>query len=224
MEAWLITAVKELASCLISLWRKLAYDLAEDMLVPSEPNNRNMSAVKMAYRLNVRCDLCLWNEESKIVLQSCPLVLRTAFSLEGFRCAEELTQVHTDTHKYRHSQRYTRTHTHRHTDTHAQTQWHTNIDTHTHKAPQAYTHTDTDTQASMVARTRTHTFIHSLTHTHTLKHTHTLPTHIDHHTAEFLKAMSPLCDGIQCRLTARTAGSTEGEILAESWKRSKETE
>ncbi len=45
----MITAVKELASC-----RKLAYDLAEDMLVPSEPNNRNMSAVKMAYQLNVR--------------------------------------------------------------------------------------------------------------------------------------------------------------------------
>jgi len=26
--------------------------------------------------------------------------------------------------------------------------------------------------------------------------------------------MSPLCDGIQCRLTAGTAGSAKGEILA----------
>ena len=63
------------------------------------------------------------------------------------------------------------------------------------------------------------------THTHTQHtHTNTLPTHIDHHKAEFLKTMSQLCDGVQCRLTARTAGSTEGEILAESWKTSKQTE
>jgi flagellar biosynthesis regulator FlaF len=31
MEARLITTVKELASCLMSLWRKMAYDWAEDI-------------------------------------------------------------------------------------------------------------------------------------------------------------------------------------------------
>jgi len=48
--------------------------------------------------------------------------------------------------------------------------------------------------------------------THT--HTHTLPTITDHHTAAVLNTMSPLCDGIQCRLTAGTGGSAKGEILA----------
>ena len=62
--------------------------------------------------------------------------------------------------------------------------------------------------------TGTHRHSQSTTdlHTHTL--THNLPTNTDHHTAEFLKTMSQLCDGVQCRLTARTAGSTKGELLA----------
>ena len=50
--------------------------------------------------------------------------------------------------------------------------------------------------------------------THTQIHTHTPPTITDHHTARLLKTMSQLCDGIQCRLTARTGGSVKGEILA----------
>ena len=138
MEARLITAVKELARCLMSLWRKLAYDLAEDMHIPSEPNNRNLSAVKMAYQFNVKCDLFLWNAESKIEVERCILVLRTAFSLEGSDVLKK--------------------------------NWHTQ--------------------------------------------THNLPTNINHHTAAVLNTVSLLCDGIQCRLTARTAGSAKGEILA----------
>ena len=174
----------------MSLWRKLAYGLAEDMLVLSEPNNRNMSAVKITYQLNVRCDLCLWNEEYKIVLQSCPLLLRTAFSLEGSDVLKK------NWHRY--------TQTHINTDTHKDT--HTHTDTHSH------THTHTHARAHALTYVHTHASAHA--------HTHILPTNIDHHTAEFLKTMSQLCDGIQCRLTARTAGSTEGEILAsELWKK-----
>ena len=166
MAAQLITAVKELASCLMSLWRKLAHDLAKDRHISSEPNKRNMTAVKMAYQLNVRCDLYLWNAESKIVVENCLPVLRTDFSLKDSDVLKKWSR-----------------------------------------------HRQTDRQ--------THT--HSLTQTHNTL-THTLPKNTDHHTAEFLKTMSQLCDGVQCRLTARTAGSTEGEILAESWKRSKQTE
>ena len=58
------------------------------------------------------------------------------------------------------------------------------------------------------------TQIHTQTHTHTHTHTHTLPTTTDHHTAAIHKTKSQLCDGIQCRQTARTAGSAKGEILA----------
>ena len=46
------------------------------------------------------------------------------------------------------------------------------------------------------------------------KHTHTLPKITNHHTAAVLKTMSQLCDGIQCRLSARTGGSAKGDILA----------
>jgi hypothetical protein len=60
MEAQLIIAVKELANCLMSVWRKLTCDLAEDMLLPREYSNRNISAVNMAYQFMIRCDLCLW--------------------------------------------------------------------------------------------------------------------------------------------------------------------
>jgi len=49
-------------------------------------------------------------------------------------------------------------------------------------------------------------------YTHT--HTHSIPTITDHPTAASLNTMSQLCDGIECRLTARTGGSAKGEILA----------
>ena len=52
------------------------------------------------------------------------------------------------------------------------------------------------------------------THTHTHTHTHSLPTITDHPTTAVLNTMSQLCDGIQCRLTAVTAGSAKAEILA----------
>ena len=55
----MITAVKELTSCLMSLQRKLTYNFAEDIHIPSSLNNRNMSAGKMPYQFKVRCDLCL---------------------------------------------------------------------------------------------------------------------------------------------------------------------
>ena len=209
----------------MSLWRKLAYDLAEDMLVPSEPNNRNMSTVNIAYQLNVRCNLYLWNEEFKIVQQSCPLVLRTAFSLEGSDVLKKNWHRYTQTHINTDTRKDTHTHTLTHIFRHTDTQTHTNT-------TGIYTHTDTDTQTPLHPWSHTtNTQMHkkpfkqqSHTQTQNTHNTHILPTHIDHHTTEFLKAMSQLCDGIQCRLTARTAGSTEGEILAESWKRSKQTE
>ena len=168
MEAWLITAVKELASCLISLWRKLAYDLAEDKHTPSEHNIRNMFAVKMAYQLNVRCDLCLWN-----VVENSLLVLRTAFSLEDSDVLKKdwhrytQTHINTDTHKDKPT--HTLIHTLRHTDT----QTHTNT---TGIYTQRYRHTSTQDHTQ-----QTHKCTHSLScNTHT--HTHTLPTNIDHHT------------------------------------------
>jgi hypothetical protein len=43
----------------MSLQRKLAHGLAETMNVPSELNNTNMSAGKIAYQFKVRNDLCL---------------------------------------------------------------------------------------------------------------------------------------------------------------------
>ena len=150
----------------MSLWRKLAYDLAEDKHTPSEHNIRNMSAVKMAYQFNVRCDLCLWNVESKIVLQSCPLVLRTAFSLEDSDVLKKnwhrytQTHINTDTHKDKPT--HTLIHTLRHTDTQTHTNT-TGIYTHRYRY--------IDTQASMVAHNKhinAHTAFHAtLTHTHT---------------------------------------------------------
>jgi hypothetical protein len=58
-EAQLITAVKELASHLMSSQWKLAQDLAKDMHISSRPNNKNMSVGKMAYHFIVRGDLYL---------------------------------------------------------------------------------------------------------------------------------------------------------------------
>ena len=85
----------------------------------------------------------------------------------GVGCAEEeLTQIHTDTHKHRYSQRHTHTpHMLRHTHTQR----------HTHKKHmQAYTHTDTDTQAPTHTNTYTDTQrTHAALHRHT---THTHPT------------------------------------------------
>ena len=125
MEAWLITAVKEIACCLMSVWRKLAYDLAEDMHTPIDPNNRNMSAVKMAYQFNVRCDLCLWNAESKIVAENCLLVLRTAFSLEGSDVLKKNWRSYTQTHINTDTCRHINTQTHKHPCTHANKHVHT---------------------------------------------------------------------------------------------------
>ena len=54
-----------------------------------------------------------------------------------------------------------------------------------------------------------------VTHTHTHIHTHSLSLRtITDHTAAVHKEMSQLCDGVQCRLTARIGGSAKGEILA----------
>ena len=100
----------------MTVWRKLTYDLAEDMCIPSEHNIRNMSAVKMAYQFNVRCDLCLWNAESKIVQQNW----------------YSYTQTHIQ--RYTHTQNTCR---HIHTDTDTQSPMHTNTYTHT----QPYTDT-----------------------------------------------------------------------------------
>jgi len=49
----MIAVVKELSSCLMSLWRKLTYNFAEDIHTPSKLNNRNTSAGKMAYEFMV---------------------------------------------------------------------------------------------------------------------------------------------------------------------------
>ena len=88
---------------------------------------------------------------------------------------------------------------------------HTYKDTHTHtKHMQAYTHRHRHT----ITHAHKHVHAHTALHRHTT-HTHTHPANKHwSHTAEFLKAKSKLCDGIQCRLTARTAGSTKGELLA----------
>jgi hypothetical protein len=123
------------------------------MHIASEYNNRNMSGVKIPYQLKVRCDLCLWNAEYKLIVESCLLVLRTSFSLRGW---DVLRRSEAELHK--------------------------------------------DTQH---------------THTHT-QHKHNLPTITDHHTAEVLNTTSQLYDGIQCRLSARTAGRAKGKIL--DWK------
>jgi hypothetical protein len=132
------------------------------MHIASEYYNRNMSGVKMAYLLKARCDLCLWNAESNIILESCLLVLRTAFSMGGSDVMKKKWH------------RYTHTQTHRHT------------------------HTQRDKQVPLQALTQ---------------HKHNLTTINDHHTAQVLNTTSKLYDGIQCRLTARTAGSAKGEIL-----------
>ena len=157
----------------MSLWRKLAYDLAEDMLVPSEPNNRNMSTVNIAYQLNVRCDLCLWNEEFKIVQQSCPLVLRTAFSLKGSDVLKKNWHRYTQTHINTDTRKDTHTHTLTHIFRHTDTQTHTNT-------TGIYTHTDTDTQTPL------HPWSHTTNtqmHTKPFKqqsHTHKHKTHTTH--------------------------------------------
>ena len=54
-------------------------------------------------------------------------------------------------------------------------------------------------------------------HTHTHTHTDNMPANTDHHTAEFLKTMSELYGGIQCRLTARTAGNAKVKYLLRIW-------
>ena len=90
--------------------------------------------------------------------------------------------------EHRQTDRYTDNNTHTHTHTHAHTP---HILTHI----QTYTHIQTDKQ----------------THTHTHTHTHTPYRQSPIITQQVLKTM---CDGIQCRLTARTGGSAEGEILA----------
>jgi hypothetical protein len=153
----------------MSVWRKLTCDLLEDMHRVSEYNNRNMSAVKMVYQLKVRCDLCLWSAEYKLRVESCLLVLRTAFSMEGSDVLKK---------KW-----------HRYTCTQTQTPH-----THTH----THTHTHRDTQVPLRALTQ---------------HKHTFPTITNHLTTEVLNRTSQLCDGIQCRLSARTGGNAKGEIL-----------
>jgi hypothetical protein len=99
MEIRLITVVKELSRYLMPLWRKLAHDLAEDMHIASRLNNRNMSVGKMCYQFKVRSVLCLWNGEWKIVVESCLLVLRTAFSVEGWDVLKKKWHRHTHTNK-----------------------------------------------------------------------------------------------------------------------------
>ena len=59
MEARLITAVNEIARCLMSFCKKLAYDYAKVMFISSRLNNRNISPVTMAYQFKVRSDLRL---------------------------------------------------------------------------------------------------------------------------------------------------------------------
>jgi hypothetical protein len=68
---------------------------------------------------------------------------------------------------------------------------------HTHTTG-IYTQTLSDTQVPLQALTQ---------------HKHNLPTITNHHTIQVLNTMSQLYDGIQCRLTARTAESAKGEIL-----------
>jgi hypothetical protein len=77
---------------------------------------------------------------------------------------------------------------------------------------QAHPH-QTQTDKKVTSRL-THGYKITSTQTHTARHKqHNLPTITDHHTAQFLNTTSQLCDGIQCRQTARTAGSAKGEIL-----------
>ena len=72
----------------------------------------------MAYQFKVMSDLCLWNGKYRIVVESCLVVLRTAFSLGGVRCAEEeVTETDRQTQTDTHTQH---THTHTHTHTHYQ--------------------------------------------------------------------------------------------------------
>jgi hypothetical protein len=66
----------------------------------------------MTYLLKVRCELCLWNAEYNIVVESCHLVLRTVFSMK------ESDVIKKKWH------RYTHTHWHKHTQTHTETQVH----------------------------------------------------------------------------------------------------
>jgi hypothetical protein len=107
------------------------------MHIASEYNKRNMSGVKMAYQLKVRRDLCLWNAEYKIVVESCLLELRTAFSLrESNLLRRSAAELHTDT-------QHTHTHTHWHTHTHTHTQ--------TNKYPCSHSHnTNTTYQQSLI--------------------------------------------------------------------------
>jgi hypothetical protein len=50
---------------------------------PSRLNNRKISAVKLVYQFKVRSDICLLNVQPKIGVESCLVVFRTAFSVEG---------------------------------------------------------------------------------------------------------------------------------------------
>ena len=114
----------------------------------------------------------------KCRIQNCttelPSGVKDSLQYRGVRWAEEeLTQVHTGTHKHRHSQRYT----HAHTDTNAQTHWHKH--THTRITTGIYTHRyrHTSTHGRMHTNTNMHTqpfMQHSDTHAHAhTTHTHT---------------------------------------------------
>jgi hypothetical protein len=98
MEEGLITAVKEVASCLMSLWRNLAYDLVEDMHIPSRLHNRNMSAGKMSNQFKVTSGIMF----VKCRIQNCcaelPSGVMDSLRPGGVRCVEEeVTQTHTHT-------------------------------------------------------------------------------------------------------------------------------
>ena len=96
----------------MSLWRKLAFDLARDMHIPSEPNNRNTSAVKVAYQFQGHVWFMLWNAESKTIVESCPLVLRTTFILEESDVLKKNWSKHTHTQTHKHPCRHSHnTHT-----------------------------------------------------------------------------------------------------------------
>ena len=74
------------------------------MHLPSSVNNRNMSAGKLDYNLNVRSDLCLRNAECSGEL---PSGVKDSLQHGEVRCAEEeVTQIHTHTHTHTHTQKH----------------------------------------------------------------------------------------------------------------------
>ena len=166
----------------------------------------------MSYQFNVRCDLCLWNAESKTVVENCLLVLRTAWrSQMCWRRIDTYIQTHINTHTHKDTPMHTLTHSH------ANTHRHTHTHTHRKRHMQAYTYT------------YTHTSTHGLMHTNMYTHRHTTHTHTTCQQTLIITQQKSLRQCHNCVTVFSVDWLQEQEevlkvkYLLQSWKRSKQT-